>query len=194
MGQTPQCQSLPSNRWFHLPSKSRCLSQIGVLFVLSLKERSLKRSIFFSYFIPDIHLVWIKKWIKSNKNKNKNWTHFQGKPPLSYILLSISHCVLHTHLYTQSMLSLGPPSKTNLIFSYLVSRGHCGLGEMGSSLTAFTKSIASQLVQFSRSVVSDSLRLHESQHARPPCPSQHQSLFQWVNSLHQVAKVLEFQL
>ena len=26
-------------------------------------------------------------------------------------------------------------------------------------------------VQFSRSVVSDSLRCHESQHARPPCPS-----------------------
>ena len=25
-------------------------------------------------------------------------------------------------------------------------------------------------VQFSRSVVSDSLRPHESQHARPPCP------------------------
>ena len=67
---------------------------------------------------------------------------------------------------------------------------------------------------------------HESQHARPPCPSpeftqthvhrvrdaiqpshprsspsppapnpsQHQSLFQWVNSSHEVAKVLEFQL
>ena len=27
-------------------------------------------------------------------------------------------------------------------------------------------------VQFSRSVVSDSLQSHESQHARPPCPSQ----------------------
>ena len=83
-------------------------------------------------------------------------------------------------------------------------------------------------VQFSRSFVSNSLRLHELQHARPPCPSptpgvhsdsrpssqwchpaisssvipfspapnpsQHQSLFQWVNSLHEVAKVLEFQL
>ena len=78
-------------------------------------------------------------------------------------------------------------------------------------------------VQFSRSVVSDSLRPHESQHARPPCPSpspgvhwvhdviqpshpllsssppapnpsQHHSLFQWVNSSHEVAKVLEFQL
>ena len=83
-------------------------------------------------------------------------------------------------------------------------------------------------VQFSRSVVSDSLRPHESQHARPPFHhqlpeftqthvhrvgdaiqpshplssssppafnlSQHQGLFQWVHSLHQVAKVLEFQL
>ena len=27
-----------------------------------------------------------------------------------------------------------------------------------------------------------------------PNPSQHQSLFQWVNSLHEVVKVLEFQL
>ena len=27
-----------------------------------------------------------------------------------------------------------------------------------------------------------------------PTPSQHQSLFQWVNSSHEVAKVLEFQL
>jgi len=83
-------------------------------------------------------------------------------------------------------------------------------------------------VQFSCSVVSDSLRPHGLQHARPPCPpptpgvylnscplsqwchptisspvvpspsalnlSQHQGLFQWVSSSHQVAKVLEFQL
>ena len=31
--------------------------------------------------------------------------------------------------------------------------------------------IFARSVQFSRSVVSDSLRLHELQHARPPCPS-----------------------
>ena len=82
-------------------------------------------------------------------------------------------------------------------------------------------------VQFSHSVVSNSLWLHELQHARPPCPSptpgaypnscpssrwchptisssvspsptfnlsQHQGLFKWVSSSHQVAKVLEFQL
>ena len=83
-------------------------------------------------------------------------------------------------------------------------------------------------VQFNRSVMSDSWRPHELQHARPPCPwqtpgvysnsrplsrwyhpaisssvvpfssypqsFQHQGLLQWVNSSHEVAKVLEFQL
>ena len=78
--------------------------------------------------------------------------------------------------------------------------------------------------QFSSSVVSDSLWPHGLQDARLPCPSptqthvhcvgdaiqpsrprsspsppaftlsQHQGLFQWIGSLHQVAKVLEFQL
>ena len=36
---------------------------------------------------------------------------------------------------------------------------------------AVQKLLSFSSVQFSRSVVSDSLRLHESQHARPPCPS-----------------------
>ena len=83
-------------------------------------------------------------------------------------------------------------------------------------------------VQFSCSVMSESLQPHGLQHTRPPCPSpipgghsnsrpsslwchpaisssivpfsscpnssQPQSLFQWVNSSHEVAKVLEFQL
>ena len=92
----------------------------------------------------------------------------------------------------------------------------------------FKRIIQFSSVQFSRSVMSDSLRPHGLQHARLPCPSptprvypnsrplsrwclpaisssvvpfsscpnpfQHQSLFQWVNSSHEVAKVLEFQL
>ena len=83
-------------------------------------------------------------------------------------------------------------------------------------------------VQFSHSVMSDSLWPHGLQHARLPCPSptpgacsnsypssrcaiqlshslsspsppafslsQHQGLFQWVSSSHQVARVLELQL
>ena len=88
--------------------------------------------------------------------------------------------------------------------------------------------LRSQSVQFSCSVMFDSLLPQVSQHARPPCPSptpkvhpnscassqwchpailysivpffscpqssQHQGIFQWVNSSHEVAKVLEFQL
>ena len=39
-------------------------------------------------------------------------------------------------------------------------------------VSRFFSSVQFSSVQFSRSVVSDSLRPHESQHARPPCPSQ----------------------
>ena len=45
--------------------------------------------------------------------------------------------------------------------------------------------------------VSDAIQLsHPLSSPSPPAPnpSQHQSLFQWVNSSHEVAKVLEFQL
>ena len=43
----------------------------------------------------------------------------------------------------------------------------------GNFLHSFLLNLSVQFssVQFSRSVVSDSLRPHESQHARPPCPS-----------------------
>ena len=77
------------------------------------------------------------------------------------------------------------------------------------------------LLLFSHSALSDSLWPHGLQHLRLPCPSlspgvcsnscpssqwchptisfsfdlsQHQGLFQWVGSLHQVAKILELQL
>ena len=45
--------------------------------------------------------------------------------------------------------------------------------------------------------VSDAIQpFHPLSSPSPPAPNptQHQSLFQWVNSLHEVAKVLEFQL
>ena len=107
-----------------------------------------------------------------------------------------------------------------LLFACLSEHWHCD--------EELWTSVSSWLCQFSHSVVSDSLRPHESQHARPPCPSptpgvhwdssplsqwchpaisssvipfsfcpnpsQHQSLFQWVNSSREVAKVLEFQV
>ena len=103
-------------------------------------------------------------------------------------------------------------------------------GREGTSWVVFYSLLTFNMssVQFSCSVVSDSLWLHGPQHARLPCPSptpgacsnscplshdatqpshplsslsppafnlsQSQDLFQWASSLHQVAKVLEFQL
>ena len=91
-----------------------------------------------------------------------------------------------------------------------------GVGTWYSQSKTIIQVVAS--VQFSHSVVSDSLWPHESQHSRPPCPSptqthvhlvgdaiqpshplsspsppapnpsQHQGLFQWLNSSHEVAK------
>ena len=94
-------------------------------------------------------------------------------------------------------------------------------------ISIFTTLPTISLVQFSHSVVSDSLWSHGLQHTSLPCSSptcrvtqthvhrvsdaiqpshplsspslpalnlsQHQGLFQWVSSSHQVAKVLEFQ-
>ena len=57
-----------------------------------------------------------------------------------------------------------------------------------------------QLLEFSQTHVhrvSDAIQpSHPLSSPSPPAPnpSQHRSLFQWVNSLHEVAKVLEFQL
>ena len=66
--------------------------------------------------------------------------------------------------------SLGKRKVTSLNKSYLLF-SFLSLLEI-SSLTSLCGSLSHQSVQFSRSVVSDSLRPHESQHARPPCPSQ----------------------
>ena len=70
--------------------------------------------------------------------------------PLSHLFLSLTNIFLHVCVcilsYTEPLL---PP--------------HC---EHCHCLMSFTL-----LSQFCRSVVSDSLRPHEPQHARPPCPS-----------------------
>ena len=62
---------------------------------------------------------------------------------------------------------------------------HMNLGE----LLEFTQS---RVHRVSDAIQPSHPRLSPSPPA--PSPSQHQSLFQWVNSSHEVAKVLEFQL
>ena len=117
------------------------------------------------------------------------------------------------------------PCKNNLIFKSILKSKHSNTcwASMGLLLFPYFSS-----VQFSRSVMSDSLRpqdcsmpglpvhqllpelakthvhqvsdaiqaSHPLSFSSPPAfnLSQHQGLFQWLSSLHQVAKVLEFQL
>ena len=45
------------------------------------------------------------------------------------------------------------------------------MAESEEELKSLLMKVQFSSVQFSRSVMSDSLRPHESQHARPPCPS-----------------------
>ena len=54
---------------------------------------------------------------------------------------------------------------------------------------AFIFFIQFSSIQFSRSVVSDSLRPHESQHARPPCPSPTPGVSQ--TQVHQVSDAIQ---
>ena len=130
-------------------------------------------------------------------------------------LLSSQYIITNSHLVS-SVLTWGSWNRT----PYMTLLWHLSSKSYKISLTEFFSSI-----QFSCSVMSDSLQPHRPQHTRPPCPSptpracsnscplsrwchpttsslspsvfnlsQHQGLFQWVSSLHQVAKVLEFQL
>ena len=111
-------------------------------------------------------------------------------------------------------------SKTFLIWNLTYigdSKYFSGKGQLANIFVFLGHKVS---VQFSRSVMSDSLQPHGLQHARPPCPSptprvysnscplsqwchptisspscptfslsQHQGLFKWVSSSHQVAKV-----
>ena len=82
----------------------------------------------------------------------------------------------------EGLLSIGIDPRTRLDLDHLMSfqaslldhPDHMAVSQSQRLPTAFSTSACFATfssVQFSRSVVSDSLRPHESQHARPPCPS-----------------------
>ena len=107
-----------------------CLPQIVLFFffILNLKERSLKQSIFFILYIR------YSFYLNSKMNpmsKYKNSAHFLGQAT-SPIHLIITVFYTHTCMPSPPLVQ-GPLSKTNLIFSHLADRGRCGPGEVGTS-------------------------------------------------------------
>ena len=98
-----------------------------------------------------------------------------------------------------SKASILPCSALNITFSSVWSLSHVWLFATSwiASCQAFLSITNSQSTQTHVHWVGDAIQpSHPLSSPSPPAlyPSQHQSLFQWVNSLHEVAKVLELQL
>ena len=138
-------------------------------------------------------------WITKSQTQFSNWTTTTNKH-LLYSTGNSTQCSVMTYM--------GKESKDEWIYVYVKQNHYAVL----LKLIEHYKPTQISSVQFSHSVVSDSLRPHESY----SCPSsrgchpaisssviplsscpqslQHQGLFQWINPLHEVAKLLEFQL
>ena len=119
--------------------------------------------------------LWLQKSpIRARSKRNK----FLRKIVSIFKILVFMHSYYQFCSVTQSCLTLRDP----------MNRSTPGL-PVHHQLLEFTQTHIHQ--------VSDAIQpSHPLLSPSPPAPnpSQHQSLFQWVNSSHQVAKVLEFQL
>ena len=98
-------------------------------------------------FLLDIFLFWIQL--------------FHNIEPLAFLVF-----LIRIYLFQLNFQNFGVEF---MIFSLLFSPMSVTLKFM--SCFSFLTLLSVQFVRFSRSVVSDSLRPHELQHARPPCPS-----------------------
>ena len=89
--------------------------------------------------------------------------YFKGEDGMSRKIPSVCSLTLHSHLKSWKR----PVPKVQITQHPERVKKLCHLVDIFENCNLETNAS----VQFSRSVVSDSLRPHESQHARPPCPS-----------------------
>ena len=136
--------------------------------------------------------AWILEWVDNSFSRGSSWPrdqiqvswqilyhlNHQGSPIVAYILLNWKFSSVLFSSVTQSCLTLWDP----------INRSTPGL-PVHLQLPEFTQTHAHW--------VDDAIQpSHPLSSPSPPAPnpSKHQGLFQWVNSSHEVAKVLEFQL
>ena len=122
--------------------------------------------------IGKISLIWeivfniqiILKYNKIGHNLNK----YMGQHMISfYVILHFGHVDLMGPMVMSFIDFTSSPQKIGTCPSVLCCKKN---SSPVSVLLVVHKAVFSS-AQFSRSVMSDSLRPHESQHARPPCPS-----------------------
>ena len=136
---------------------------------------------------------WAPRWAGIGE-----WTYLSELKPSSAPRACLSRVWDHGLLKTKTKANLQIPSSILIQFSS-VAQSYLTLWDpMNCSTPGFP--VHHQLPEFTQTDVhrvGDAIQpSHPLSSPSPlaPSPSQHQSLFQLVNSLHKVAKVLEFQL
>ena len=164
--------------------------------------------------------IWLEEsysnsWSLKTIHCNKSWTTIWQMPRRRYLGTNL-HIFKFRETWYQEAIVLNPEQskkknaanlslfKVSLLicdsvqFSSVIQSCPTLCDPMNSSTPGLL--VHNQLPEFTQTHihrVSDAIQpSHPLSSPSPPAPnpSQHQSLFQWVNSSHQVAKVLEFQL
>ena len=117
------------------------------------------------------------------------WSSSTGipSPPLAFFVMMLpkAHLTSHSRMFGSQFSSV---QSLSLVWLFATLESHHTRPPVHHQLLEFTQTHVHRVgdtIQPSHPLLSPSPTLN---------PSQHQGLFQWVNSLHEVAKVLEFQL
>ena len=155
-------------------------------------------------FLP-VHLMYLANYSSTNIWV---WFHFSNSIVCGFhllcleipkILLWILNILMYQNWVTNSSLLIIITISTLLVQFHSVAQSCPTLCDPMNHSTPGL-SVHHQLPEFTQTHVhrvSDAIQpSHPLSSPSPPAPnpSQHQSLFQWVNSSHEVAKLLEFQL
>ena len=136
---------------------SQALPGVTGKFSLGVRNEAGQRLI----VLPRDTLVLANTLFQQHKRRLYTWTSPEWSIPKSDWLYSLQPNM--EKLYTVSKTRLGADCDSD--HELLIAKFRLKLKEVGKTTRPFRSD------QISRSVVSDSLRPHESQHARPPCPS-----------------------
>ena len=115
---------------------------------------------------------------------------------ISFLFFTTQACIFRHYIFILPVKKI--KNKTTCLFSSVAQSCPTLCDPMNCSTPGLP--VHHQLLEFTQTHihwVSDAIQpSHPLSSPSPPAPnpSQHQSLFQWVNSSHEVAKVLEFQL
>ena len=153
-------------------------------------------------FLPSFKLAYLFLTKLFQKFVNNN---FFKEPTLTFQCFLSYHCFLfHSNLYYSFYLfplhwstfyahKLGFSSVQSLSRVRLFASPWIAAHQASLSITNSRSSLRLTSIE---SVIPASHLSHPRSSSSPPAltPSQHQSLLQWVNSSHEVAKILEFQL